>query len=121
MHLHLCNDVVCVFLKGESVDLKQSLSTLQTTAPCIVAFGLTRCSLSDVKVVIEKTNLLQMPSVSTAIHFCFASYYVFNISFPSDFKFILLFLEKYVYGLKSSQKLPMSVALVHDGMERLHD
>ena len=61
-----------------------------------------------------------MPSLSTAIHFCFASYYIFNISFPTAFKSILLFLEKYVYGLKSSQKLPMSVVLVHDGMERLN-
>ena len=82
-----------------------------------IAFGLTRDSITDIKVVIENNNIIPMPSLSTAIHFCFASYYIFNISFPTAFKSIL---EKYVYGLKSSQKLPMSVVLVHDGMERLN-
>ena len=57
-------------------------------------FGATRDTLSDVKVVIEKDNVLSMPSLSKAIHFCFASYYVFNISFPQSFKPILLFMEK---------------------------
>ena len=70
-------------------------------------------------VVIEKTNALPMPSVSAALHFCFASYYVFNISFPPEFKLILLFLEAYVYGLKPSQKIPISVKLLRDSMERL--
>ena len=54
-------------------------------------------------VVIEKDNVLPMLSLSTAIHFCFSSYYVFNISFPPAYKFILLFLEKYVYGLVISE------------------
>ena len=30
-----------------------------------------------------------------ALHFCFATYYVFSISFPVDFRFVLLVLEKY--------------------------
>ena len=67
-------------------------------------------------VVIEKTNALSMPLVSSALHFCFASYYVFNISFPPEFKLILLFLEAYVYWLKPSQKVPMCVKLLRDSM-----
>ena len=65
--------------------------------PCDTLFGATHDTLSDVKVVIEKDNVLSMPSLSKAIHFCFASYYVFNISFPQSFKPILLFMEKYIY------------------------
>ena len=30
-----------------------------------------------------------------ALHFCLAAYYVFSISFPVHFRFVLLFLEKY--------------------------
>ena len=73
----------------------------------------------DFKVVIETENVITMPSVATALHYCFASYYVFNISFPLDFRFVLLFLEKYVYQLKSSQKLPMCVNALIDSLEKV--
>ena len=99
--------------------MEDAISGLEETAPCIVAFGATSDSISDVKVVIEKQNIMSMPNVTTALHFCFSSYYVFNISFPFSFKPILLFLEKYVYCLKSSDKLPMCVIQTHDCMERL--
>ena len=81
----------------------------------------TRDNIADVKVIVETDNILPVNTLSTSIHVCFACYYIFNIYFPPSYKHILLFLEKYVYGLKSSQKLPMSVVLVHDGMERVLD
>lgn len=92
---------------------------LETRAPFIVGFGATRASATDFKVVIETDNVLSMPSVVTALHYCFPSYYVFNISFPPDFRFVLLFLEKYVYGLKPSQKLPMCVTVLINSLERV--
>ena len=87
----VCNVIFC---EGESVDIDEALCSLPTTAPCVIAFGATRDTLSDVKVVVEKDNVLSMPSLSKATHFCFASYYVFNISFPQSFKPILLFMAK---------------------------
>ena len=84
-----------------------------------MGFGVTRASASDFKVVTETDNVLSMPSVVTALHYCFADYYVFNISFPPDFRFVLLFLEKYVNGLKSFQKLPMCVTVLIDSLERV--
>ena len=69
-------------------------------------------TLSDAKVIImEKKNILPMPSLECALHVCFSFYYIFNISFPQA--------KVYAYGLKSSQKLPLSVTLVHDGIEKL--
>ena len=63
-----------------------------------------------------------MPSLVMAIHFCFATYYVFNISFPSEFRLILLFLEKFVYNLKTSApKLPLSVVVLNDSLKRVSD
>ena len=62
-----------------------------------------------------------MPSIATALHFCFASYYVFNISFPPEFRLVMLFLEKFVYNLKPSvPKLPLSVVL-NDDLKRVED
>ena len=94
---------------------------MNITAPCIVAFGASRNNIEDIKIVIETDTIIPVANMATAIHFCFACYYIFNMSFPAPFKYILLFLEKYVYNLKPSQKLPMSVVLVHDGMERVAD
>ena len=101
------------------VSLDDTLLGLEEKAPSILAMGLSLEEISDIKVVIEKENVLSMPTMLKALHFCFASYYVFNISFPSPFKPTLLFLEKYVYGLPSSQKLPMSIMLLYDNMQRV--
>ena len=66
------------------------------------------------RVVMERDNIISMPSIITALHYYFASYYIFNISFPPQFRPVLLFLEMFVYGLKPSQKTPLSVTtLIH--------
>ncbi len=67
--------------------------------PSVVAFGLTKDSPSDIKVVIERQNVMPMSSMVDALHYC-------------------LFLEKYVYGLKPSQKLPISVSILYDSLEK---
>ena len=58
----------------------------------------------DFKVRIESDNVIPTSSVLTTLHYCFAAY-VFNIAFPLQYRLILLFLEKYVYDIKPSQKL----------------
>ncbi len=61
-----------------------------------------------------------MFSMSSALHFCFAAYYVFNITFPSDFSNMFLFLETFVYYLKSSvSKLPLCVVGMQDNLRRI--
>ena len=55
--------------------------------------------MTDFKVVIEGENIFPMPSLICALHFCFAAYYVFNISFPVDFRFVLLFIELINYTI----------------------
>ena len=68
----------------------------------------------DFKVLIESDNVIPMPSVLTALHYCFVAYYVFNIAFPLQYRLILLFLEKCVYSIKPSQKTPIIVStLIH--------
>ena len=75
-------DIFSISFKGESIDIDISFQSIKTQPSCIVAFGATASTSSDVKVIVGKENVIVMPSLSTPIHFCFASYYVFNISFP---------------------------------------
>ena len=102
------------------MNIEACLGDITTRAPVIAAFGVTRNSISDVKVIIELQNVIPVTDVCTAVHFCFASYFVFNIVYPPSFKNIFLFLERYVYCLKSCVKLPMCVIIVHDNLERVH-
>ena len=53
-----------------------------------------------------------------AVHCCFAAYYIYNISYPPDLNPYLLFLEQHVYRLKLSQKLPLTVSIVMDCLEK---
>lgn len=87
-------------------------------APFIVAFGTTTDDLSDTKIVMERENILSMPSLDMAVHCCFAAYYIYNISYPPDFIPFLMFLEQYIYRLKPSNKLPLTVSLIMDSLEK---
>ena len=61
-----------VFLQGESINIEESLETVGCHVPFIAAFGLTTDELTDIKLVIEKENILQMPSIVMVLC-CFAS------------------------------------------------
>lgn len=101
------------------MNIGESLDGVDCRAPYIAAFGISFDQLTDFKVVIEKENVLPMPSVAVALHCCFASYYLYNISYPSEFNHIMLFLEQYVYCIKPSRKLPLSVAVIIDCLEKV--
>jgi len=66
----------------------------------------------------EKETIVPFSSFTEAVHYCFASYYVSNISYPPDIKPLMLLLETYVYGLKPSLKEPLSVTLLKDNLRR---
>ena len=96
------------------------MATIDVKALFIIALGETRDSPTDMRIIVED-NVMVMPSLVTAIHFRFASYYVFNISFPTEFRLILLFFERFVYGLKTSvPKLLLSIVNFHDNLERIN-
>ena len=105
-------------LQGESIDIDKSLEGVDCAAPFIVAFGVDTDSLTDIKVIIKKNNVIQIPSLATAVHCCFTSYFIFSISYPLHFTPLLLLLE-YIYGMKPSQKkLPISVCTLIDSLEK---
>ena len=55
------------------------------------AFGCQSCN--------GKENVIAMPSLIDAMHYCFASYYIFHISFPSDIR-PLKALGQYISGIR---------------------
>lgn len=100
------------------MDIEESLESVECKAPYIAAFGPSLDELSEFKVVIEKDNVISMPSVDTALHCCFAAYYIYNITYPPELRPYLLFLEQYVYCLKPSLKLPLTVSIIVDSLEK---
>ncbi len=99
----------------ESIDISASIQSIQVKSPCIVGFGATLDSVEEIKVVIED-NVLRMPSMLCALNYCVSSYYVFNISYPREFRVLMLFLEKHVYCLKPSLALPLSATILYDNL-----
>ncbi len=93
---------------------EESFDSIECRTPFIAAFG----RIGGVELVIERENILAMPSLDVAIHCCFASY---NISYPHDFSSILLFLEQsiYLFNVKPSQKLPLSASVIVDSLKKL--
>ena len=119
LHMHATNNDIYTALQGEAIDIDKSLQEVDLAEPYIAAFGVTLDSITDTKLVIEKDNILNMPSLSIALHCCFASYFLFNISYPPHFVPVMLFLEKYVYGMTPSQKkLPISVCTLIDSLDK---
>ena len=60
-------------------------------APYIAVFGASRANISEIKLVIEKENVLRMPDAITAVNCCMAAYYVFNISYPMGISSVMTF------------------------------
>ena len=59
--------------------MEEAISGLDETAPCVVAFGATRDSISDVKVV--KENKILCPCVTSLQHFIFAFHFIMYLTF----------------------------------------
>ena len=103
-----------LLLYREIQDVNKMISDDLIPAPYIVGFGGTQDYITDVK--IEKETVVSFSSVSEALHYYFATYYIFNISYPSDFKAIML--ETQVYGLKFSSKEPLMPTVFKDNLQR---
>lgn len=93
-----------------SIDIDVTISALSKEPSIAIIEG-------DIKVIIEE-NVFDMPSVETALYFCFSTYYVFNISYPLVARNVFLFLEKLVFNLSSVSKLPVSVIVFNDNLQR---
>ena len=91
---------------------------MKCNAACIAAFGEKSTSITNIKLIIEKDNVLRMPSMKMAVHCCFAVYYIFNMSYPPALAPLMLFFE-YTYQLPFLQKVPLCLSTVIDSLEKL--
>ena len=62
--------------------------------------------------------MFDMPSLSIAVHCCFSAYYIYNITFPQPISQFMVFLEHYVYKLKPSQKLSLTLSALIESLAR---
>ena len=60
------------------------MKIIEQQTPYFVAFGRLLNEVTDIKLVIESINIIPISSVSLVLHCCFASYYIYNISYPTD-------------------------------------
>ena len=73
---------------------------------------------TDFKVVAEKENIIEMPSLFAALQYCFAIYYNMNIAYPKETNPLMLFLETQLFGLNASAKMPVSVTVLCDNLSK---
>ena len=84
----------------------------------VLAFGSTTEDIRDFKLIIERSNIIRMPNLMTAVNCCISAYYIFNISYPRAITPIMTLLESVVYKIKPSRKLSVSLLTVIDSIER---
>ena len=107
-----------MLFQGQYLNVDEALKDIQNCHPVITVFGEDLTKLRDPKVVIEKVNVFNMPSVLAAVEYCLSSYYVYNIKYHTDSKPLCFFLE-FLYGINvSSMKLPICVQTSIDGILR---
>lgn len=111
------SSTTCIF-QGETVNIEDGIADIQTNEPVVCAFGKDMSTLAVFKLVIEKDNAFDMPTLSVAIHCCFSAYYIYNITFPQPLSHFLVFLECHVYKMKPSQKPSLSIATLVDSLCR---
>jgi len=88
-------------------------------APFIAVFGPSKSTVCEIKLVIEKENIIDMPNSRTAVNCCMAAYYVFNITYPNGISCLMNLLETFLYQIRCSKKLPVSAVTVIDNLKRM--
>ena len=100
------------------MNIEERLEEVECCWPYIATFGVPRDELTDFKIVIEKENILPMPSLFIAILCCFSAYFLFNINYPPEFVPTMLFIEQYICKVKPSQRLLVSVSALIDCLKK---
>ena len=89
-------------MQGEVLEVEDEIEKLGIHYPSlIVAFGPSLDSLQD-SMLVEENNILIMPTLGTALHCCFVSYFIFDIVYPPSARNMLLFLDSVLYELPQS-------------------
>ena len=60
-------------------------------------------------VCVEKLVLCKCSDMADALHTLIAAYYVFDIAYPKQVHPILLFIQRYLVGIKDDQPIPPSL------------
>ena len=92
-----------MLFQGQYFNVDEALRDIQNCHPVVTVFGKDLTKLRDLKVVIEKFNVFNMPSILAAVEYCLSSHYVFNIKYHTDSK-PYVFLE-FLYVINKTANL----------------
>jgi hypothetical protein len=101
--------------QGDHVNIESSLDSIIFNHPVLVCFGHLKSAVQPM-VIVERNNILKMPSFTSALKCCIACYYVFNIKYHVPTNGLCLLLE-FLYGIDLQiKKLPLSVQQIIEGL-----
>lgn len=85
----------------------------------MLAVGEDRVHVEQFSLVVEKQVLCSVRDFHKALLSLFACYYVFDMAYPRECKNTLLYLEKVLLKLSSSEKLSSSALAAVSAMDKL--
>lgn len=102
-------------MQGENIDMDEALGKIQHNHPLILGFGSDLSHMVEFRVVIEKKNVITMPSLLVSIEYCLQAYYVFNIKYDVTSR-PLCYLVEFLYGMTLSATAPLVIHPVIEGL-----
>ena len=81
----------------------------KSNSPFLLATGEDELHIKQYEIIVEKMVLLSVNRFSKALVCLIGAYYVFDMAYPRECKNSLLFLEKFLLKLPSSEKMSASV------------
>jgi len=99
-------------------DIDEELKNVPFSAPCILMVETSEATTYDL--IVEGASLVQSTDIQTALIDLYSTYFVFDIAYPVEVAPVLIFMQHYIFGLKNSQKIPVSVATTVATMHRLN-
>jgi len=98
-------------------DIDEELKNVPFSAPCIFMVETSEATTYDV--IVEGASLVQSTDIQTALIDLYSAYFVFDIAYPVEVAPVLIFMQ-HIFGLKDSQKIPVSVATTVATMRRVN-
>ena len=95
--------------------MDEALGKIQHNHPLILGFGSDLSHMVEFRVVIEKKNVITMPSLLVSIEYCLQAYYVFNIKYDVTSR-PLCYLVEFFNGMTLSATALLVIHPVIEGL-----
>ena len=101
------------------VDLESETRKTKQAAPYIAVTGKPGTEAAQYFIVAECSPGTESKTMKDAVIDLIATYYVFDIAYPTGLVPLNIFFQHYVFGIKNQQPLPASTARLISNLEKL--